>query len=77
VVNEFSGASIPNEEAEKAYRAIQFTRLGRNEDIAGMALYLACADSEFMSGHSIPMDGGASVRGSLPTLDILSVATKE
>jgi hypothetical protein len=30
-----------------------------------------------MSGHSIPMDGGASVRGSLPTLDILAVAAKE
>ena len=38
VVNEFSGASIPDEAAEKAYRAIQFTRLGRNSDIAGMAL---------------------------------------
>ncbi len=77
VVNEFSGASVPNEAAEKAFRAIQFTRLGRNEDIAGMALYMASADSEFMSGHCIPMDGGASARGSLPTLDILAAGAKE
>lgn len=33
-------------------------RLGRPEEIAGMALYLASADASFVNGSVLPIDGG-------------------
>ncbi len=35
-----------------------FHRLGRPEDIAGMALYLASDECNFVSGATLPVDGG-------------------
>ncbi len=37
-------------------------RLGRVEDIAAAAVYLASDDSTFMSGHAMVVDGGATSR---------------
>jgi glucose 1-dehydrogenase len=35
-----------------------FHRLGRPEDVAGMALYLASDECNFVSGATLPVDGG-------------------
>ena len=35
-----------------------FHRLGRPEDVAGMALYLASDDCNYVSGATLPVDGG-------------------
>jgi NAD(P)-dependent dehydrogenase (short-subunit alcohol dehydrogenase family) len=35
-----------------------FPRLGRSEDVAGAALYLASDDCSFVSGHNLLVDGG-------------------
>src|SRR3546814_19909162 len=42
-----------------AFRARQpMGRLGQPPEIAAHALYLATADSEFMTGHAVMIDGG-------------------
>jgi NAD(P)-dependent dehydrogenase (short-subunit alcohol dehydrogenase family) len=47
------------EEARKAFIARQpMGRLGRPEEIAAFALYLASDDSKYMTGQAILMDGG-------------------
>jgi len=33
-------------------------RLGRPEDVAGLAVYLACDDSSWVTGAALPVDGG-------------------
>jgi NAD(P)-dependent dehydrogenase (short-subunit alcohol dehydrogenase family) len=33
-------------------------RMGRPEDVAGMAVYLASQESAWMTGAAIPLDGG-------------------
>ena len=33
-------------------------RLGRPDDVARAALFLACADSEWMTGTALTLDGG-------------------
>jgi NAD(P)-dependent dehydrogenase (short-subunit alcohol dehydrogenase family) len=35
-----------------------FPRLGRPEDVAGAALFLACEDSGYVSGVNLLVDGG-------------------
>jgi NAD(P)-dependent dehydrogenase (short-subunit alcohol dehydrogenase family) len=35
-----------------------FPRLGRPEDVAGAALFLASDDCSFISGHNLMVDGG-------------------
>ncbi|MCC6943495.1 MAG: SDR family oxidoreductase [Thermomicrobiales bacterium] len=42
-------------------------RLGRVEDIAAAAVYLASNESTFMSGHAMVVDGGATARQLLMT----------
>jgi len=37
-------------------------RLGKPEDIAKVALFLASEDSSFVSGQTIPVDGGRTNR---------------
>jgi NAD(P)-dependent dehydrogenase (short-subunit alcohol dehydrogenase family) len=33
-------------------------RLGRGDEIAGLAVYLASAEASFMNGAILPIDGG-------------------
>jgi NAD(P)-dependent dehydrogenase (short-subunit alcohol dehydrogenase family) len=40
---------------------IPLRRLGRPEDVAAAAVYLASADSDFVTGHALVVDGGMSV----------------
>ncbi|MFI5358145.1 MAG: SDR family NAD(P)-dependent oxidoreductase, partial [Opitutales bacterium] len=47
-----------NPAARAAAEATHLTRLGRPEDIAGLALFLASDQAEFMTGSNIVIDGG-------------------
>ena len=50
------------ETVRKAFMARQaMGRLGRPEEVAGAALFLACEDSSFMTGQAIVVDGGWSI----------------
>ena len=42
-------------------KAQPIPRAGHPEDIAGMALYLASDDSEFVTGQAMIVDGGLTV----------------
>jgi meso-butanediol dehydrogenase / (S,S)-butanediol dehydrogenase / diacetyl reductase len=55
-----SMAKAPNPEAEYKNRvsAIPLARLGKPEDVAQMALYLASDESAWVTGASLPLDGG-------------------
>ena len=43
---------------ERALRHTPVGRLGRPEDLSRAALYLACDDSDFVTGAVLPVDGG-------------------
>jgi len=47
----------------QAKKITPWPRLGSGDDIAGMALYLASDDSEFITGQVMVVDGGALARG--------------
>ncbi len=47
--------------ARAAAEALHLTRLGRPEDIAGLALFLASDQAEFMTGSNVVIDGGFTV----------------
>ncbi|MGA8220966.1 MAG: SDR family NAD(P)-dependent oxidoreductase [Candidatus Acidiferrales bacterium] len=55
-----SMAKAPNPEAEYKNRVagIPLARLGKPEDVAQMALYLASDESAWVTGASLPLDGG-------------------
>jgi dihydroanticapsin dehydrogenase len=57
----YEGSRAARAEAE----AKHLTRLGRPEDIANMAVYLASDRAEFLTGAMIPVDGGfTALKGS-------------
>lgn len=47
---------------QKMVKAVPLRRLGRPEDIAGAALFLASEDASYITGHSLVVDGGMTVR---------------
>jgi len=51
------------EELESIKKRAPMRRLGRPEEIARLALFLASEESEFMTGETIFMDGGYSIYG--------------
>ncbi len=53
-------AALPGQ-LEVMQRRTPFKRLGRPEDVAGAALFLASADADFVNGHNLVVDGGALV----------------
>ncbi len=46
--------------AKKTINLIPLGRLGKTEDIAKAALFLACEDSDFITGQTLIVDGGMS-----------------
>jgi enoyl-[acyl-carrier-protein] reductase (NADH) len=48
---------------EEVRRRTPYRRLGTPEDVAGCAVFLASADSEFITGQNLVVDGGASIAG--------------
>ena len=48
-----------DEETLKSYRSsISLGRFGRPEEVASVAVFLACDDSSYVTGQSIVVDGG-------------------
>ena len=42
-------------------RAGHLTRLGQREDVAAAVVYLASDESAFVTGASLPLDGGSRI----------------
>jgi NAD(P)-dependent dehydrogenase (short-subunit alcohol dehydrogenase family) len=57
-----TGAQLHAMEAKIAAR-VPLKRAGQPEDIAAAALFLACADSAFVTGIDLPVDGGLMAIG--------------
>jgi NAD(P)-dependent dehydrogenase (short-subunit alcohol dehydrogenase family) len=58
-----AGATNSNpERIALAQTQTPWTRLGLPADVANAALFLACPASEYINGHNLVIDGGASVR---------------
>lgn len=53
-------AKLADPEAERRRRSseIPLGRMGKPEDVANMAVYLACDESEWVTGAAFPLDGG-------------------
>ena len=60
VLNERRDADIDAERTAR-YEGMHLTRLGRADDIAYAAVYLASAESEFVTGLNLQVDGGSSI----------------
>lgn len=58
---EFNLGSDPGAEEKAAVATIPAGRLGKPEDIARVALFLATSDAEFVHGAAIVADGGKTV----------------
>ena len=54
----------PSAEAlQRMVQSVPLRRLGRVQEIADMALFLASAQAQFVTGAVIPVDGGSSLAG--------------
>jgi len=51
---------VPDPEAHRGQRIAQIPlgRLGRPEDVAQLALFLASEESSWLTGAALPLDGG-------------------
>lgn len=59
VVNERRDAEL-DPDRRRRLEAMHLTRLGEARDIAWAAAYLACRESEFVTGVNLELDGGSS-----------------
>ena len=62
VVTECQQDWLKDPAARAAAEALHLTRLGKPEDIAGLALFLASDQGEFMTGSNVVIDGGFTKR---------------
>jgi NAD(P)-dependent dehydrogenase (short-subunit alcohol dehydrogenase family) len=65
-VEKFSSDPVLGPRLKAAHRL----RLGRREDIAGAAVYLASDEAGFVTGITLPVDGGASVMTNLLSMEL-------
>ena len=56
-----------------ATRAIHLTRLGRPEDAANAALFLASDEAAFITGVNLPVDGGVTAKMNVPDISAQDV----
>jgi len=54
-------SALPKEEREKLKESIPLKRWGQPEDIAKVAVFLASDESDYITGATIIVDGGASI----------------
>ena len=59
VINERRDADLSDERRTRL-EGMHLTRLGEAADVAHAAVYLASAESEFVTGINLPLDGGSS-----------------
>ncbi len=57
----FMGKPDTPENRQAFIDTIPLGRMSRPDDIAKAALYLAAEDSEFLTGHCLPVDGGRTI----------------
>jgi len=55
---EYLGGAEPDEGLRYSLSRTPYPRLGRAEDVAGAALFLASDDCSYVSGHNLLVDGG-------------------
>jgi 3-oxoacyl-[acyl-carrier protein] reductase len=55
--------AVRNVAGEQIQKAIPMRRLGKPEDVAKVALFLASEDSAYITGQVITVDGGLSLGG--------------
>ncbi|MBV8952421.1 MAG: SDR family oxidoreductase [Actinobacteria bacterium] len=60
VLNDRRDADMPPERRART-EGMHLTRLGVAGDVAAAALYFASAESEFVTGVNLPLDGGSSI----------------
>lgn len=58
---------------KRAFETLILTRLGRPRDIAYAALYLASDEAEFVTGSSLTVDGGLTIRSHHPNVTEVDV----
>jgi 3-oxoacyl-[acyl-carrier protein] reductase len=58
-------AAVRNKAGDLVKKAIPLRRLGRPEDVAGVAVFLATEDSTYITGQVLTVDGGLSLGGRL------------
>lgn len=66
IINELTGAMMDVPGLDEAVRQLHLTRLGQNGDVARVVAYLAGDDGAFLSGTEIRVDGGSSIKGTVP-----------
>ena len=54
-----AGGGVPEDFIAQCLRGVRSTRLGKAEDIAGMAAMLLSEDGRWINGQVIRVDGGA------------------
>ena len=66
IKTKFSQALWKNPQiAERAIKGIPQKRIGSVEEVTGIALYLAAPASNFTTGATFVVDGGASIAGAV------------
>jgi len=55
-----TNAEWPGKKREARIEAIPLKRFGKPEEVAKTAVFLACSDSSYTTGHALVMDGGSS-----------------
>ena len=53
-------------EIEEVVRGLSLTRIGTPNDVAEAALYLASDAAAYVTGVCLPLDGGMTIRSSMP-----------
>ena len=53
--------AIPDLDVEAVAKAIPARRIGRDEDMAGAAIYLASRAGNYVVGETIAVDGGVAL----------------
>jgi len=56
-----TNAEWPGKKREARIKAIPLNRFGKQEEVAKTAVFLACDDSSYMTGHALVMDGGSLI----------------